>query len=98
MQKLQAVPIHLVSNSIFIPHDLRSCSHIFLCHDAVRKPLHPIYGVPFPVIKRGEIMAKNLLSLSIAQNPHILASLCLKNATSVFSSDPPVKQKEKSIQ
>ncbi|VUZ42759.1 unnamed protein product, partial [Hymenolepis diminuta] len=30
MQNLQAFPTRLVSNPIFIPTDLKTCSHIFL--------------------------------------------------------------------
>ncbi|VUZ51983.1 unnamed protein product [Hymenolepis diminuta] len=54
MQNLQALPIRFVCNPIFIPTDLKTCSHILLCHDAVRKPLQPIYDGPFKVLKRGE--------------------------------------------
>ncbi|VUZ54259.1 unnamed protein product [Hymenolepis diminuta] len=38
MQNLQALPTRPTSNPIFIPTDLKTCSHVFLRHDAVRKP------------------------------------------------------------
>ena len=34
-----------------IPKDLASATHVFICHDAVRKPLQPPYHRPYPVIK-----------------------------------------------
>ncbi len=39
---------------VFVPFDLRSCSHVFLRHDAVRRPLQPIYDGSFRVVHRGE--------------------------------------------
>ncbi|VUZ42725.1 unnamed protein product, partial [Hymenolepis diminuta] len=47
-------PTRLVSNSIFIPTDLKSCSHIFLPHDAARKTLQSIYDSLFPVLQKGQ--------------------------------------------
>ncbi|KAM3181224.1 hypothetical protein ACTXT7_014779 [Hymenolepis weldensis] len=43
MQKLQAVHIRPTSNPIFTPIDLKSCSHVFLRHDAVQNPIQLIY-------------------------------------------------------
>ncbi|VDL58878.1 unnamed protein product [Hymenolepis diminuta] len=53
-KNLQALPTHSVSNPIFIPTYLKTCSHTFLPHDAVRKPLQPIYDGSFNVLQRGE--------------------------------------------
>ena len=35
-----------------IPKDLATATHVFIRHDAVRKPLQPPYHGPYPVIKR----------------------------------------------
>ncbi|VUZ57548.1 unnamed protein product [Hymenolepis diminuta] len=104
MQKLQAIPIHPVSNSIFILHDLGSCSHIFLRHDAALKPLHPIDDGPFPVLKRGEMTFTILQdgegsAVSVdCLKPTYLDKLTPKNVISVFSSHSPVKQTKNPIQ
>lgn len=50
MQNLQALPTHSVSNPLFIPTDLKTCSHIFLPHDVVNKPPQPTYDGPFKVL------------------------------------------------
>ncbi|VUZ40634.1 unnamed protein product [Hymenolepis diminuta] len=39
MLNLQTLPSRPTSNPIFTPTDLNTCSHVFLPHDAVRKPL-----------------------------------------------------------
>lgn len=35
-----------------VPHTLSTTTHVFVCHDAVTKPLQPPYDGPYPVIKR----------------------------------------------
>ena len=34
-----------------IPHNLSTATHVFVRHDAVRKPLQPPYDGPYPIIK-----------------------------------------------
>ena len=48
MQKLQAVPPRSNQHqSVHIPSDLFTQSHVFVCHDAVRKPLQSPYDGPY---------------------------------------------------
>ena len=53
MQRLQAVPPrqpqHRQTN---ISDNLLTCSHVFVRHDAVRKPLQPPYDGPYRVLER----------------------------------------------
>ena len=37
---------------VFVHNDLKTSSHVFLRHDAVRKPLQPPYDGPYKVLKR----------------------------------------------
>lgn len=56
MQKVKPTPTsrHGLQRNVYIPQDLFSCSHVFLRHDAVRKPLQPVYDGPFLVTHRTE--------------------------------------------
>lgn len=38
--------------TVFVPHDLQSCSHAFVRNDAVRAPLVPPYKGPFVIVQR----------------------------------------------
>ena len=35
-----------------IPHHLEKATHVFISHDAIRKPLQPPYDGPYPIIQR----------------------------------------------
>ncbi len=54
MSRLHPVPTRLANKPVFVPSDLRSCSHVFFRHDAIRPPLQPVYDGPFRVVNRGE--------------------------------------------
>ncbi|KAL1487992.1 hypothetical protein ABEB36_015372 [Hypothenemus hampei] len=57
-ERMQVIrPIPTVSHTrakIFVTPQLRTCSHVFLRVDSVKKPLQPPFEGPFPVIKRFE--------------------------------------------
>ena len=52
IQKLRPVPPRTSQGKNSIPVELLKASHVFIRHDAVRKPLQPPYDGPYPVIKR----------------------------------------------
>ena len=53
MQKLKATPPRSTTNrQTHVSNDLSNCTHVFVRHDAVRKPLQQPYDGPFNVIKR----------------------------------------------
>ena len=53
MQQLQAPKVRQQTpRQAYISGDLKTCTHVFLRHDAVKKPLQPPYDGPYKVIKR----------------------------------------------
>lgn len=53
MQTLKPVSTSAHSNTtVFVHPSLKDCSHVFVRHDGVRKPLQPPYDGPFRVISR----------------------------------------------
>ena len=53
MRGLQAAPTRQPQHrQTYISMDLTACTHVFVRHDAVRKPLQPPYDGPFLVVKR----------------------------------------------
>ena len=52
MQQLKAIPPRATTNrNTYLSDDLHNCSHVFVRHDAISKPLQQPYDGPFPVIK-----------------------------------------------
>ena len=59
---LNQLRTHFQTTSLILPRPtqqtthiadgLSKATHVFVCHDAVRKPLQPPYDGPFPVVKR----------------------------------------------
>ena len=55
MQQLQASPVREQSpRKVYIHKDLPTSTHVFVRHDAVRKPLQPPYDGPYRVLKRAD--------------------------------------------
>ena len=53
MQQLQAIPPRLQSNKkVYVSDDLHKCTHVFVRHDAIRKPLQQPYNGPYEVLNR----------------------------------------------
>ena len=54
MQQLKPTPPRSQEAYTYIPANLSSCTHVFVRHDAVRKPFQPPYDGPFKVLKRND--------------------------------------------
>ena len=54
MQQLHAPPVreNNPSGRVFQSQAFSSCTHVFVRHDATRKPLQPVYDGPFKIIER----------------------------------------------
>ena len=77
MQKLQAVPpCSIQHQSVHIPSDLFTQSHIFVHHDAVQKLLQAPYDGPYRIISR----MKKLFTIDINGQHEVVSLDCLKAA------------------
>ncbi len=55
MQLLQASPVRAQPRRrTYVNKDLATSTHVFVRHDAVRKPLQPPYDGPYRVLKRAD--------------------------------------------
>ena len=55
IQQLQASPVRVQPHrKVYINKDLPTSTHVFVRHDAVRKPLQPPYDGPYRVLKRAD--------------------------------------------
>ncbi len=54
MQQLRPPPPRPPLRNSRVSKGLSSCTHVFVRHDAVRKPLQPPYDGPYPVVKRSD--------------------------------------------
>ena len=54
MHQLRPVPPRLQSPPSHVPPNLSTCTHVFVRHDAIRKPLDPSYDGPYQIIRRHE--------------------------------------------
>ncbi|GFY29254.1 pol polyprotein [Trichonephila clavipes] len=55
MHNLKPVPTSLHGRkTVFVHPELSQCTHVFLRHNAIRKPLQSPYDGPFAITKRSE--------------------------------------------
>ena len=52
MQQLHAPPVRPHHRTVHLPDSLTTCTHVFVRHDAIRKPLQHPYDGPYKVLKR----------------------------------------------
>ncbi|XP_064462609.1 uncharacterized protein LOC135373315 [Ornithodoros turicata] len=57
------------SPAIFVHPDLKTCMHVFLRHDAPRKPLSPLYDGPYRVRSRTD----KTITLDIQARPQVVS-------------------------
>lgn len=50
----QPVKNHANHKTVFVPQDLKTCTHVFVRIDAVQKPLKPPYEGPYRVLNRSD--------------------------------------------
>lgn len=82
LQRLQPAPYRISPTPIFTPKNLKTCSHVFLRDDAVRRPLTPPYTGPHLVLERGDKTfvivlgsGKKTVSIDRLKPAHVLEDL-----------------------
>ena len=87
MKVLQATPVRkqqLCTNTYVSPN-LKSCTHVFIHHDAVKKPLQKPYDGPYKMIKH----SNKHYTVDIDGHHEVVSIDCLKP---VFHDAPPTIQ------
>ena len=87
MKVLQATPVRKQQpcTNTYVSSNLKSCTHVFICHDAVRKPLQKPYDGPYKVIKRSD----KYYTVDVSGHHEVVSIDCLKP---VFHEAPPTDQ------
>ena len=52
LQLLRATPPRMAQRTVYVDPSLSTCTHVFIRHDATRKPLQQSYNGPYEVLKR----------------------------------------------
>ena len=76
MAKLRPVSLRQQPTSSHVPSDFTSCTHVFVRHDAVRKPLRQPYDGPFKILHRSD----KHFTLAIKDKPQTISLDRLKPA------------------
>ena len=77
MQQLRPPPVKVKHcKQPYMSNDLTTCTHVFVCHDAVKKPLQQPYDGPFQVLKR----SNKHFTLKIKDKESVVSVDCLKPA------------------
>ena len=96
MKHLRASPSRQQQRSSYVSDNLQTCTHAFIRHDAIKKPLQPPYEGPYEVISRSpkhftmnvkgskEIVSLDRLKPAFVDTP-ISASDCLLPSTAPSS-------------
>ncbi|XP_025997554.2 uncharacterized protein LOC113005865 [Solenopsis invicta] len=78
MRQIKPVPVtHHHKKRAFFFKELNACSHVFLCTDAVKKPLERPYSEPFRIIKRD---SDKVFTLDVNNRPISVSTERLKPA------------------
>ena len=77
MQHLRGTPVRKQpQRKSYISKDMGNATHVFVRHDAIRKPLQPPYDGPYRVLK----LAEGHYMLDIAGRPGVVSLDRLKPA------------------
>ena len=78
MSNLKADPTRGDSSyhKVHVSHHLSTCSHVFVRHDAVRKPLQVLFDGPYKVLKRSD----KHFPLEVNGQQKVISLNCLKPA------------------
>ncbi|XP_037556819.1 uncharacterized protein LOC119433634 [Dermacentor silvarum] len=99
MENLRATPPRRAApRAVYVPSELGSCTHVFVRHDAVHRPLQPPYNGPFRVLRRGnkqftiDVRGRHeVVSLDRLKPAHI------EDADTVSHATPPVTPPYKAL-
>lgn len=97
MAKLRATPPREpTARAAHVSADLTSCTHVFVRHDAVRRPLQPPYDGPFMVLRRNNKMMtidrrgrRDVVSIDRVKPAHMEHSAA--TTSTPFAAEPPAR-------
>ena len=90
MNKITVTPTRVQQRSSYVDNSLAQASHVYIRHDAVRKPLQPVYDGPFQVLSRGK------KSYKISKNGRIEFVSIDRLKTAYISTDSEIPEQQPS--